>query len=125
MVYKKKADEVSNQRRYHKNMTVVSKTKAMDGDLPDYSFETLFDVKVGKGQREIEYKINWCNNRQVNEGDSSGQNKNYSLDDLIKMPYKCLNNNGRRDEVKSCKVKEGDYLKLGRSFFKVVETNKS
>jgi len=38
------------------------------------------------------------------------------------MPFICINNKGKTNEVKSTLITEGDYLKMGRSYFKVVET---
>ena len=32
----------------------------------------------------------------------------------------CLNNNGRRNEIKSAVIEEGDYIKLGKTYLKVV-----
>jgi hypothetical protein len=39
------------------------------------------------------------------------------------MAYVCINNNGRINETKSSTVKQGDHIKLGKSFFRVAETH--
>jgi hypothetical protein len=39
------------------------------------------------------------------------------------LPFMCLNNHGRSNEVKSAKLKEGDFFRLGKTYFKVIETH--
>ena len=50
---------------------------------------------------------------------SEGRNQFPSISELEKMPYICMNNNGRINETKSSLIKKGDYIKLGRSYFQV------
>ena len=70
-----------------------------------------------KEDKGIEYNLNFY--------EQEYQSQNMSIESLQEKPFVCLNNNGRRDEVKSSVIKEGDYIKLGKTFLKVVETHLS
>jgi hypothetical protein len=72
-----------------KNMQVVSKQKAMSGDLPDFGFEMLFGLTVGSGGKEIEYSV------EQPEQMANKQGGQLEVEELEKMPFVCLNNSGR------------------------------
>ena len=88
----------------------------MNGDMPDFEFEKLFSLKVQDKERCFGYTLEEYEQDERPEG-------NFSIDELEKLPFMCLNNNGRTHEVKSSIIREGDYIKLGKSFFKVAETH--
>ena len=89
----------------------------MNGDLPDFLYDPLFELLVSKEERSIQYTLNYSKQEELN--------RNQTIENLEDSPFICLNNNGRRDEVKSAAINEGDCIKLGKAFFKVVETHRS
>lgn len=110
-IYRKK---VADMIRY-KNLMVVSKQKAMNGELPDFEYESIFKLKVedGHGAKGSEYVIDKTYSKV------DGRSLSYTISELEKMPFVCMNNNGRINETKSSIIREGDHIKLGRSFFRV------
>ena len=98
---------------------VVSQEQAMEGEMPDFQYQMLFKLAISQQERNISYKV------EYGEEDERLRDKQYQIEELDKMAFICLNNKGRSNEVKSARLKKGDYLRMGRVYLKVVETHLS
>ena len=72
-------------------MAVVSKDKAMNGDMPDFDFNKIFGLSVTHDQKDVDYSLD------KPEGMTDRQEQPLTSRELSSMPFICLNNSGRRN----------------------------
>lgn len=93
-------------------MTIVTQQNAANGNLPDYTFQMLFSVKITRQDEKNYYYID--------RPETLPKESERSIEKLQLLPFICLNNHGRMNEIKTHKISQGNILKFGKIFLKII-----
>lgn len=93
---------------------VVSKRQAMNGEVPAYDYEPLFNLTSPKHPGST---------YQLTASKPSSFAYLDHPDALSSLPFICLSNQGRIHELASHRIVKDDVIRLGRTVFRVLETH--
>lgn len=108
LLYKSKAPTQTHQKK----LQVVSREQAMNGEMPDFNWNPIFSLSITHHHQNPQYTLEQPETVPDGEG--------FSHRVFDNLTFMCLNNHGRRTEVKSAKLKRGDFFRLGKTYFKVI-----
>lgn len=111
-VYRKKNEDLRFRR-----INVVGKREAMNGSMPGFDYQMLLNITSRSVREGLEYEL---------APSLSPKTENLDQLDILKnSTFIFLSNMGKANEVASYRIGKDDVIRLGKTFFKVVDTHLS